>query len=101
MKRAIEEAKKMLEEIEVCYAGYWCWEVIARYINELIERLEKLPEEPTLEELLEEMEDGICIEKMSNTNYWAYTEEKKLCYSGHWQTPRLALLALREKLSIK
>lgn len=63
MQQAIEEAKKMRDELDriqrKSYMEYRHLKIDA--INELIERLEKLPQEPTteptLEMLLEEMPD--------------------------------------------
>lgn len=56
MQQAIQEAKKMRDELKDRFNDYdmeYC--MCYSNLSELIERLEKLPQEPTTDELLEEM----------------------------------------------
>lgn len=98
----INEAKKMLlEEQEnrkwTHYEEWAYYDGKITIIEQLIERCEKLPQEPSLEELLEEMECS--INKYCNT--WYATKVIDLWWEieCEWNTPRKALLALKEKLT--
>lgn len=93
MNQAIEEAKKMKQE---------CYDIdVLSALDELIERLEKLPQEPTTDELLEEMVATLFYMEDGNNDWKAYKSFD--CFDkyreAYWKTPREALIALKEKLS--
>ena len=96
INQAIQEAEKMIEERELLQCDHFSkWiSIELDALNELIERLEALPQEQSLEELLKEMPYWTQLIYMT-TYFMAQT----VYHSAHWKTPREALLALRDKLS--
>lgn len=100
MQKAIEEAKKMREINEAnsdpcSHFDDWC----KFAYNNIIERLEakaSLPQEPTTDELLEELRCNL------ECKYWEMWIAEKyikwILYAWYWKTPREAILNLKEKL---
>lgn len=103
MQQAIEEAKKMIKEYRskidfskpnIGSNVWWSERIIA--LEELIERLEKLPQEQTIDDLFNEM--PYWTELVYMTTYYV---ARTVYLSAHGNTPIEALCALKEKLSTK
>lgn len=71
-------------------------------ISKIRKEIEALPQEPTTDELLEEMKNSIIsLQYDSNTKLWSadWNDECMYYLDWYWKTPREALIALKEKLS--
>lgn len=105
MQKAIEEAKKMRDELAKMqltnsYMEYRHIKIDA--LNELIERLKVIQQEPTTDELLEEMAKNWFQPQLEFWNWTWFLEIFDTTWDKSrykWKTPRLALIALKDKLS--
>lgn len=96
-----------IEHIKTCLnnASPFCWNLpeVIKLLDSKIDKIQSLPQEPTTDELLEEMPTytKIKIIKVSIDKYTAIYDDGIwiLEHTGNFETPREALLALKNKLS--